>query len=287
MVRLHRYEDLAKKPESLLSKNYIFGATNLNLLVSKGAFLTSFKSTVQKQNISGSAKISCSGDHFSFTHKRNTQQLSTYNLTVIPPLLSKQLKIISNCKVSRNTDQFVESLLDFEYTYQEKLAAKLGYCFQSGVLSANLCGKFEEVVAGAEVKVCKGFSAIEEASATFAWHPKTMNLVFRYETAGLGLGKMLVYLNQKIGENLKIGSKIVANFKSASNTILVGCLYKIDENSEVRAKICDLGDLGFGLTRKLTPQLEASLAAGFNIQDLISHSVHSQKLGVRFSYSNN
>lgn len=287
MVRLHRYEDLAKKPENLLNKNYFFGATTFNLLVNKGPFLASTKASVQKQNILGSAKISYSNDHFSFTHKRNTQQLSSYNLTVLPPFLPKLMKIISNCKISRSTDQFVESFLEFEYKYQEKIAAKLGYCFQSGVVSASLCGKLEEVVAGAEVKICKEFNGVEEASATFAWHPKMMSLVFRYETAGIGLGRMLVYLNQKIGDNLKIGSKIIANLKSASNTILVGCTYKIDENSEVRAKICDLGDLGLGFTRKLSPQLEASIAAGFNIQDLISHSVHSQKLGVRFSYSNN
>lgn len=286
MVRLHRYEDLTKKPENILNKSYFFGTTSISLLLNKDSFLLSSKNTYQKQNYQGSGKVSYIHDAFSLTHKRTTQQFSSYNLTLIPPFLSKNLKINSNCKIWRKTESTVESFIDFEYKYMDKIAAKLGYCFHSGVISANLCGKLEEVVAGAEVRICKELNGVEEASATLAWHPKLMNLVFRYETSGLGLGKMLVYLNQKIGERLKIGSKLVANFKSSSNSILVGCIYKFDESSEFRAKICDLGDLGLSFTRKLSPNLQACISAGFNIQDLISHSVHSQKLGLRFSYSN-
>ena len=278
MVKLQGYENLTKKQEDLLYKNYCFGSSGLcRVLVSRDNL--SFWQKIYKtdEEYQGSLGLAYKNDDFSLKLKRTSQNNSHCNLAVVLPRLKRAAKLACDYKSN-------DSSISLEYFDKPSIIGRLSYFLDSKIGKVSLNGVKDNVGGGFELNLCLSENPLKRLAVSLWLNRPSCRLILTHETYGLELGNFICHYYQKISENLRIASKIVSNLKSSTNELELGCEYKIDKDLIFKGKLKSSETMAFSLSKTFNEHIKATIATEFTKQSFISNSENRYKFGFRFDF---
>ena len=283
MAEINTYDDLSQKTEEILNKDYLFRIAGFSLLASNGKFDVRFKGKANTDSkFKGSVGWKYSHKYFSIQDERNTLNNAKYNLSITPPLSDQNLKLGLECKVNNQADR-ISSKVSAEYTRKQDFTSNFNFLTENNTGRLNFTYNINQYTLGAEIKACP--EGVVHIGSALALRSEDLDLVFKHETSELALGNLWIYFNHRLSPYLSLVSSISANLKSKSNTIQVGCLYKLDSAHTIKAKVEHEGNMALAFIKRFDKNYFMSCSAGFNLHDLNTGGINNHRLGFRLGYN--
>lgn len=254
------YADLGKQARDLFSKNYHFGVVKLDCK-------TTTKSGVE---------FSVSGTSLNDTGKVNAALETKYKLSEFGVTLKEKW----------NTDNtlLTELISEDKIAKGLKLSCNGSFAPETGKKSGTLKGayKLDNVHANSEVDLGVGGVVVHGAGVLHyqGWlaggqlsYDVNKNRLTKTSFAlGYQAGDFVLHTNvndgqefagnlyQKVNDKLQTGVQLSWQAGTNLTRFGLGCVYSLDDDTSVRAKINNSGQVGLGFTHRLRPGISLSLS---------------------------
>ncbi|XP_053205173.1 voltage-dependent anion-selective channel protein 2-like [Panonychus citri] len=276
------FADLGKQAKDLFNKNYHLGIVKLD-----------FKTKTQNKvefNVSGTSNTATGNIAANLESKH---YLSDYGLTVkekwtTDNVLSTELSV---------DDQFAKGLkLAFNGSFVPLSGKKNGTfktSFKTDALHLNgdvdmeqsgfvLHGagvfKFQSWLGGAQLSFDPSKSAIKKNNIAIGYQTPEFNW-----TTNLADGKeasSTVY--QRVNDKLETGISLAWSTDSNATRFGLGCIYKLDNDTSVKAKVNNSGTIGLGLVHRLRSGILLTLCASIDGKN-VSSGGHKLGMGLELA----
>lgn len=255
------YADLGKQARDLFSKNYHFGVVKLDCK-------TTTKSGVE---------FNVSGTSLNDTGKVNASLETKYKLSEYGVTLKEKW----------NTDNtlLTELICEDKIAKGLKLSCNGSFAPETGKKSSTLKGayKLDNLHVNSEVDIGVGGIVVHGAGVLhyqgwlaggqLSYDVNKSRLTKTNFSLGYQAGDFVVHTNvndgqefggslyQKVNDKLQTGVQLSWQTGTNLTRFGLGCVYALDEDTSVRAKINNSGQVGLGFTHRLRPGIGLTLSA--------------------------
>jgi len=273
------YADLGKQARDLFAKNYHFGLVKLDV---KTKTPSGVEFTVNGTSNSDTGRVTASLEtKYAFKDWGVTLKEKWNTDNTLATEVSIEDQILQGSKLALNTTFAPQS---------GKKTATLKSAFKLDYLHANADVDFDYVgaiVHGSAVLGYQGWLA----GAQLSFDPAKSKLSKTNFALGYQNGDFVLHTNVNDGQefggsvyqrvNSRLESGIHLAWSSGNNTTRfgLGCIYKLDSDSSLRAKVNNASQVGLGFTHRLRPGISLTLNA---LIDGKNFNQGGHKLGLGF-----